>query len=114
MGSIAIDSAAIGFGRRLQRLQIAGLRNMGSCSIPTAPTINRVDSVALALSSADSWQQKAGVLVQSWCAKPFRLKKQLFSEPFSQHSHMLKLRGLPTRFFGGLLNPSGVARRGIL
>src|SRR5262249_29006894 len=30
--------SAIGFGRRLQRLQIAGLRNMGSCSIPTAPT----------------------------------------------------------------------------
>jgi hypothetical protein len=39
MGSIAIESAesAIGFGRRLQRLQIAGLSNMGSCSIPTAP-----------------------------------------------------------------------------
>src|SRR5262252_6295697 len=30
--------SAIGFGRRLQRLQIAGLRNRGSCSIPTAPT----------------------------------------------------------------------------
>ncbi len=35
-------------------------------SIPTAPTINRVDTVALALSSADSGPQKAGVLVQSW------------------------------------------------
>jgi hypothetical protein len=35
-----IESAesAIGFGRRLQRREIAGLRNMGSCSIPTAPT----------------------------------------------------------------------------
>ena len=30
--------SAIGFARRLQRIQIAGLRNMGSCSIPTAPT----------------------------------------------------------------------------
>src|SRR4029077_18197397 len=38
-------------------------------SIPTAPTINRVDSVALALSSADSGPEKAGVLVQSW-SKP--------------------------------------------
>jgi hypothetical protein len=35
-------------------------------SIPTAPTINRVDSVALGLSSADSRAAKAGVLVQSW------------------------------------------------
>ena len=30
--------SAIEFGRRLQRHQIAGLKNMGSCSIPTAPT----------------------------------------------------------------------------
>jgi hypothetical protein len=30
--------SAIGFGRRLQRHQIAGLRNRGSGSIPTAPT----------------------------------------------------------------------------
>jgi len=30
--------SAIGFGGRLQRREIAGLRNRGSCSIPTAPT----------------------------------------------------------------------------
>jgi hypothetical protein len=35
-------------------------------SYRTAPTINRFDSVALALSSADSGPQKAGFLVQSW------------------------------------------------
>jgi len=29
---------ALGFGRRLQRRGIAGLRNVGSCSIPTAST----------------------------------------------------------------------------
>jgi hypothetical protein len=35
-------------------------------SIPTAPTINRVDSVPLRYLSADSGSQKAGVLAQSW------------------------------------------------
>jgi hypothetical protein len=30
--------SAIEFGRRLQRHQITGLRNRGSCAIPTAPT----------------------------------------------------------------------------
>jgi hypothetical protein len=30
--------SALEFGRRLQRHQFAGLRNRGSCSIPTAPT----------------------------------------------------------------------------
>jgi hypothetical protein len=35
-----VESAesAIGFGRRLQRREIAGLRSLGSFSIPTAPT----------------------------------------------------------------------------
>jgi hypothetical protein len=50
----------------LQRLESKGPIDLYFSSIPTAPTINRVDSVALALSSADSWPQKAGVLVQSW------------------------------------------------
>jgi len=38
--SVGAQSAesAIGFGRRLQHREIAGLRNMWSCSIPTAPT----------------------------------------------------------------------------
>jgi hypothetical protein len=40
--------SAIEFGRRLQRHQIAGLRNRGSCSIPTAPTKSPVESVAFA------------------------------------------------------------------
>jgi len=31
-------------------------------------------------------------------------QKQLFCEPFSQHSRSLKLRELPARFFGGLSN----------
>src|SRR6266478_2324162 len=54
-------------------------------SIPTAPTINRVDSVALALSSADSGPQKAGVLVQSWSKpRPNKEKGRLApSRPFS-------------------------------
>jgi hypothetical protein len=59
-------------------------------SIPTAPTINRVDSVALALSSADSWPQKAGVLVQSW-SKASRPNKErgrlLANRPFSLQNH---------------------------
>src|SRR5215831_7652557 len=45
----AVQSAesAIGFGRRLQRREIAGLRNRESCSIPTAPTSNLIESIAL-------------------------------------------------------------------
>ena len=39
--------SAIEFGRRLQRHQIAGLKNRGSCSIPTAPTKSPVDSIDL-------------------------------------------------------------------
>src|SRR5258705_4380780 len=46
-------------------------------SIPTAPTINRVDSVALALSSADSGPQKAGVLVQSWSKASTKQRERL-------------------------------------
>src|ERR1700747_1573958 len=46
-------------------------------SIPTAPTISRVDSVALALSSADSGQQKAGVLVQSWSKASTKQRERL-------------------------------------
>src|ERR1700676_4196516 len=37
--------SAIGFGGRLQRLHVTGLRILGSCSIPTAPT-NLIHSTA--------------------------------------------------------------------
>jgi hypothetical protein len=41
--------------------------------------------------------------------RPEYNQKQLFSEPFSQQLRPLIVRELPTRFFEGLLNPSGVA-----
>src|SRR5258708_18955170 len=58
----------VGLDAETKILWHSSRRGSISLDIPsyrTAPTINRVDSVALALSSADSWPQKAGVLVQS-------------------------------------------------
>jgi NAD(P)-dependent dehydrogenase (short-subunit alcohol dehydrogenase family) len=73
----------------LQRLESKGPIDLYFSSIPTAPTINRVDSVALALSSADSWPQKAGVLVQSWSkARPNKERGRLpANRPFSLQNH---------------------------
>ena len=50
--------SAIGFGGRLQRRQVAGLRVLGSCSIPTAPTSFLIHFRGLAKTAR---QQKAAL-----------------------------------------------------
>jgi hypothetical protein len=93
------------------------LVKLSNNSIPTAPTINRVDSVALALSSADSGPQKAGVLVQSWSKASTKQRKRptpcesafLFTESLQFDAELYFLWRSRSRL--GINVPSGAEAR---
>ncbi len=82
--------SAIEIGRRLQRHQIAGLRNRGSCSIPTTPTKTFENQFLYYTDLKDFWREV-----------------HLFSRESLEASIRLAARNL---FRNGVLNGMGFAQ----